>query len=315
MYDGALIFDKPEGFTSHDAVAKLRGIFRQRRVGHGGTLDPMATGVLPVFFGPATRAVEYAAGAEKEYVASFRLGTTTDTQDRTGTVLSTAQVRAGIADVEAALSAFVGEIEQVPPMYSAVWKDGRRLYDLARQGIEVERDARKVFIHSLTLLDCNPAAGEYALRVVCSKGTYVRTLCHDIGQTLGCGAVMTALRRTRVGAFALDRAVGFEPLSRAAEEGKLASFLIPTDRLFSHLPAVTLEEKWAIRAKNGGPVPFAREGEADGLFRVYDEAGALIMLARPGQGERRGLLVPDKMFWVGQPELAKKQLAPNGKEG
>lgn len=187
MANGILIIDKPAGWTSHDVVAKLRGILHEKRIGHAGTLDPMATGVLPVFVGRATRAVEFAAEREKEYLAGLRLGLTTDTQDTTGTVTATHPVTAGRADLEAVLPQFTGDILQIPPMYSAIKRQGQKLYELARRGQEVERDPRPVTIHALEILD-QPSPTEYTLRVACSKGTYVRTLCHDIGQALGCGA-------------------------------------------------------------------------------------------------------------------------------
>ena len=175
MANGILIIDKPAGWTSHDVVAKLRGILHEKRIGHAGTLDPMATGVLPVFVGRATRAVEFAAEREKEYLAGLRLGLTTDTQDTTGTVTATHPVTAGRADLEAVLPQFTGDILQIPPMYSAIKRQGQKLYELARRGQEVERDPRPVTIHALEILD-QPSPTEYTLRVACSKGTYVRTL-------------------------------------------------------------------------------------------------------------------------------------------
>ena len=195
MSSGIVIIDKPGGWTSMDVCAKLRGILKERRIGHGGTLDPLATGVLPVFVGSATKAVEFAEKGDKEYLAGLRLGVETNTQDITGQVLSTRPVTAGQAELEGALPAFTGPIMQVPPMYSAIKRNGQKLYELARAGKEVHRDPRPVTIHALTLLG-RTEEGDYLLRVRCSKGTYVRTLCHDIGAALGCGGCMSSLRRT-----------------------------------------------------------------------------------------------------------------------
>ena len=226
MANGILIIDKPAGWTSHDVVAKLRGILHEKRIGHAGTLDPMATGVLPVFVGRATRAVEFAAEREKEYLAGLRLGLTTDTQDTTGTVTAAHPVTAGRANLEAVLPQFTGDILQIPPMYSAIKRQGQKLYELARRGQEVERDPRPVTIHALEILD-QPSPTEYTLRVACSKGTYVRTLCHDIGQALGCGGTMYALRRTQAAGFTLDQAVTtLEAVQASADP---AGLLLPVE--------------------------------------------------------------------------------------
>ena len=195
MPDGIIIIDKPAGWTSMDVCAKLRGILREKRIGHAGTLDPMATGVLPVFVGHATKAVQFAENGRKEYRAVLKLGTVTDTQDTTGTVLETHPVTVGADEVRAALEHFTGELLQLPPMYSALKVNGQKLYDLARQGKTVERKPRAITVYELELLE-QSAPDEFALRVVCSKGTYIRTLCHDLGQALGCGGCMAALRRT-----------------------------------------------------------------------------------------------------------------------
>ena len=205
MANGILIVDKPSGWTSQDVAAKLRGVFHERRVGHGGTLDPMATGVLPIFIGRATRGAEFLEHAEKEYVAGLRLGLVTNTQDTSGETLETHPVSVTRQALEAALTRFTGPIEQIPPMYSAIKIGGKKLYELARKGQEVERKPRPVTIHELDLLD--GAGADWTLRVRCSKGTYVRTLCHDIGAALGCGGCMSSLRRTRAGSFTLAQAV------------------------------------------------------------------------------------------------------------
>ena len=216
MAEGIVIIDKPADWTSMDVCAKLRGILKTKKVGHAGTLDPMATGVLPVFVGQATRGVSFAESGEKEYVATLRLGLTTDTQDSTGTPLTTASVTVTRADVEAVLPQFTGEIAQIPPMYSAIKIGGQKLYDLARQGKEVERKPRTVTIHELELLE-QVSDTEYLLRIRCSKGTYIRTLCHDIGQTLGCGGVMATLRRTMAAGYTLEEAVTIDEVQARGE--------------------------------------------------------------------------------------------------
>ena len=195
MPNGIIIIDKPAGWTSMDVCAKLRGILHEKRVGHAGTLDPMATGVLPVFVGQATKAVSFAEGGKKVYEAVLQLGRVTDTQDTTGETLEERAVTVTADDVRAALPRFLGEIEQIPPMYSAIKVNGQKLYDLARQGKEVARKPRRITIYDLALTE-ELGNGQYALRVECSKGTYIRTLCHDLGQALGCGGCMAALRRT-----------------------------------------------------------------------------------------------------------------------
>ena len=277
MANGILIIDKPAGWTSHDVVAKLRGILHERRIGHAGTLDPMATGVLPVFVGRATRAVEFAADREKEYLAGLRLGLTTDTQDTTGTVLATHPVDLTRAQVEAALPPFRGEIQQIPPMYSAIKIQGKKLYQLARAGKEVERPPRPVTIHALELLE-ETGPGEFLLRVRCSKGTYVRTLCHDIGGALGCGGCMSSLRRTMAAGFTLAQAVTLE---QAAEQGE--ALLLPLDSLFAACPAYTIPTaRQEARCRCGNPLP---AGElAPGTYRVYGRDGEFLCLSRAEGG-------------------------------
>ncbi len=274
MANGILIVDKPQGWTSMDVCAKLRGIFRERRVGHAGTLDPMATGVLPVFLGRATRAVEFAAGADKEYIAALRLGVVTNTQDATGEVLETRPVTVAQSDLEAALSRFRGDIEQIPPMFSAVKRDGKKLYELARKGREVERQPRPVTIHTLEIVRPLGEDG-YELRVVCSKGTYVRTLCHDIGQALGCGGCMSALRRTRAAGFTLEDAVALDQVLTAPDP---AALLRPVDSLFADRPALVLSPDGERRLRNGAPAPLP--GAAPGQYRVYGPGGGFLALGR-----------------------------------
>ncbi|MDE6456567.1 MAG: tRNA pseudouridine(55) synthase TruB, partial [Dysosmobacter sp.] len=269
MPNGILIIDKPAGWTSMDVCAKIRGIFHEKRVGHGGTLDPMATGVLPVFVGRATRAVEFAENGRKEYLAGLRLGLATDTQDVTGTVLETRPVTAGPAELEAALAAFRGEISQVPPMYSAVKIQGKKLYELARKGQEVERKARPVTVYELELLEAESGT-DYRLRCLCSKGTYIRTLCHDVGRALGCGGALYSLRRTMAAGFTLDQAVTLEDVQERGE-----ALLRPLDSLFAQHPALTLrspgQEK---RVRCGNPITLP--GTAEGTYRLYGREGEFL---------------------------------------
>ena len=288
MPSGILIIDKPSGWTSMDVCAKLRGIFHERRVGHAGTLDPMATGVLPVFVGRATRGVSFAESGDKEYLAGLRLGTVTDTQDTTGRILSQGDGKVPAEAVAAVLPRFTGAILQVPPMYSAIKRDGKKLYELARAGKEVERPARPVTIHALELLE-ETGPGEFLLRVRCSKGTYVRTLCHDIGGALGCGGCMSSLRRTMAAGFTLAQAVTLE---QAAEQGE--ALLLPLDSLFAACPAYTIPTaRQEARCRCGNPLP---AGElAPGTYRVYGRDGEFLCLSRT-DGEQ---LVSIKNFFGG----------------
>ena len=278
MANGILIIDKPAGWTSHDVVGRCRRLFHERRVGHAGTLDPMATGVLPVFVGRATRAVEFAAEREKEYLAGLRLGVVTDTQDTTGTVLETHPVCADRPQVEAVLARFRGEITQIPPMYSAIKREGKKLYELARRGQEVERQPRPITIEALDLLD-QVSPTEYTRRVRCSKGTYVRTLCHDIGQALGCGGALFSLRRTQSAGFSLDQAVTMDQVSAHPAPQQL---LLSVDRYFSRYPALTLRHGTAEKKlRNGNRLTL--EGQ-DGVYRVYSRGGDFLALSRLEQG-------------------------------
>lgn len=274
MANGILIVDKPAGWTSQDVAAKLRGVFHERRVGHGGTLDPMATGVLPVFIGRATRAAEFMESAEKEYVAGLHLGLVTNTQDTSGETLCEQPVSVTREQLEAVLRRFTGPIEQIPPMYSAVKIGGRKLYELARKGQEIERAPRAVTIHELELLDGGGA--DWTLRVRCTKGTYVRTLCHDIGAALGCGGCMSSLRRTMAGRFPLDGALTMTQILDFAAQNDPQALLMPVDALFSQHPALIVTLQQAARVRNGAEV---RDGQfPDGMCRVYCETGEFLML-------------------------------------
>ena len=268
MPNGIIIVDKPAGWTSMDVCAKLRGMFREKRVGHAGTLDPMATGVLPVFIGRATRAVEFAADSDKEYICGLKLGVITNTQDTTGEVLEERPVNVGREDVEEVLPRFAGPIEQVPPMYSAVKINGKKLYELARKGREVERKPRPITIHALEILDASPDGANYRLRVICSKGTYVRTLCHDIGQALGCGGCMSSLRRVKAAGFTLADSVTLETVQEAVDRGEGESLLLPVDHCFRDRPRLTLQTAAAEKKIRNGAALTARD-VPDGEYRVY----------------------------------------------
>ena len=277
--NGILLIDKAPGWTSSDVVVKLKGILRERRIGHAGTLDPMATGLLVVFVGRATRAVQFAEQDSKRYRASLRLGVETDTQDITGNILSRKDVSITGEELETALARYQGEILQIPPMYSAIQICGRRLYDIARRGGEIERTPRAVTIHELRLL--GREGEDWLLDVKCSKGTYIRTLCHDIGESLGCGGCMSALRRCEAGSFNVSDALTIEEVQRLRDAGEIESALRPVDSLFSREMSCTasLEEEKRIRCGSD-----YKTGLADGIWRVYNQNGAFLMLGRAEGG-------------------------------
>lgn len=287
MPNGIVIIDKPSGWTSMDVCAKIRGILKEKRVGHGGTLDPMATGVLPVFVGQATRAVEFAENGEKEYIAGLRLGLVTNTQDTSGETLETHPVTADRKALEALLPRFTGPIQQIPPMYSAIKIGGQKLYELARKGQEIERPARTVTIHGLELLEPEEPDGDWRLRVRCSKGTYVRTLCHDIGQALGCGGCMSSLRRTMAAGFTLAECRTIEEVQQQGE-----SLLAATDSLFRQYPAYRIPSEQADRRCRCGN-PLTAEGLQPGLYRVYGTDGTFLCLSR----WENGVLTSEKNFF------------------
>ncbi len=279
--NGILVIDKPAGWTSHDVVAKLRGIFREKRIGHSGTLDPMATGVLVVFLGRATRAVELCENDTKTYEAVMRLGVITNTQDITGNILEEKPVDITQQQLETALMQFCGSQLQIPPMYSAVKMNGRKLYELARRGQSVERKPRPITIHGLELLEYQ---GEEAkLRICCSKGTYVRTLCHDIGAVLGCGGCLTQLRRVQAGQFSVETALTLEAVQKAKDRMEHEALIRPVDSLFFANPSITLNENWSRRCKNGGEIPVS--DVRDGQYRVYGSDGEFLMLGSVKQGK------------------------------
>ena len=277
--NGIVIVDKPQGWTSQDVTARLRRVFATRRIGHGGTLDPMATGVLPVFVGRATRGVEFFEHAEKVYETLLRPGITTDTEDITGTVLTRQEVSLTQQQVEDVLPKFRGEILQIPPMYSAIKVNGRKLYELARKGREVPREPRPVTIHELTFLGFEN--GAIRLRVHCSKGTYIRTLCKDIGQALGCGGCMEALRRVSAGEYTAEDAV---PLQELLDSETPEQYLRPVDTMFRNYPMVTLTSNQETRCRNGNSFSVRLP---DGTYRAYSEAGEFLMLSRVEDGVMR----------------------------
>lgn len=286
MANGILIVDKPAGWTSQDVVSKLRGVFRERRVGHGGTLDPMATGVLPVFFGRATRAVEFFEHAEKAYLATLRLGTVTDTQDTSGTVLQTSPVEVTEAQLRNVLEKFLGEIEQIPPMYSAIKVGGKKLYELARSGKEIERKPRRITVFSIELRGFDGT--DAVLYIHCSKGTYVRTLCHDIGAALGCGGCMAALRRVQAGTYTQEQSIRMEDILAHPNAEVL---LLPPDSLFAELPRFTLTENQERCVRNGATFTC---NAAQGRYRVYGVNGEFLALCE----QRDGKLTTVKSFFT-----------------
>ena len=281
--NGIIIVDKPADWTSHDVVAKLRGALKEKRIGHGGTLDPMATGVLPIFVGRSTRAVEFCIGSDKEYIAGLQLGITTDTQDITGNILKTGETSVTAEELSDILPHFLGAQKQLPPMHSAIKIDGKKLYDLARRGIEIPRPERDVHIYDIEILDetqePSPRLARFAhftLRVTCSKGTYIRTLCHDIGLALGCGGVMSSLRRTRAGTFTIEMARALDDVLFTISTGGAESLLIPIDSVFRDYPSIKLGEPETRRCKNGAPVNVANT--KDGTYRFYGPDGEFLLL-------------------------------------
>lgn len=294
---GIICVNKPEGFTSFDVIAKMRGILKMKRLGHGGTLDPMATGVLPVFAGKATKACDILPDSDKAYRAGFRLGVSTDTQDCTGRTVSERGAD-GVTreDVSAALKNFRGNIMQIPPMYSAVSVGGRRLYDLARQGIEVEREPRAVTVYSLELAEYNDIEKSGVLEISCSKGTYIRTVIADMGDILGCGGIMTSLVRTRACGFCLEECVTLERLQEAAESGDFSPFVRPVEQVFDYLPRLRLNSAMERLYRSGVKLSldrlrFDRSAER---VAVYGEKG-FIGTAVPDV--REGVLRVDKNFY------------------
>ncbi len=276
--DGILNVHKEKGYTSHDVVAKLRGILHQKKIGHTGTLDPDATGVLPVCVGRATKVCGLLTDKSKTYTAVVRLGVVTDTQDMSGEILEKRPVQVSLEQIRQTAAGFVGEIWQIPPMYSAVKVNGKRLYELARQGIEVERKKRKITVYSCEVTDYQPERNEFTMTVRCSKGTYIRTLCHDLGEKLSCGACMASLVRTQVDTFLLEDAFTLAQIEQMAKEKRVGEILIPVDQMFKKYPRVIVLEEGRKLLQNGNRIEerFCQspDGVADGsLVRMYDQKG------------------------------------------
>ena len=299
MIHGVININKEKGYTSHDVVAKLRGIVGQKKIGHTGTLDPDATGVLPVCLGKATKLCDMLTDKSKTYETIMLLGKTTDTQDISGSVLSESSVESIDEDaVKKCIGEFVGDYLQVPPMYSALKVNGKKLYELARQGIEVERKARPVVIHEIKILEI--ALPRVRMEVSCSKGTYIRTLCHDIGLKLGCGACMEELIRTKVSCFEISDSLTLGQVQELKEAGKIEEILVPIDAMFSEYEAVTLKKEFASFAYNGNlflPKHIHKKLElVDGKnVRVYDEDGRFIAIYAFDKNKRTFQIV--KMFF------------------
>ncbi len=301
MYHGIINVYKEAGYTSHDVVAKLRGICRQKKIGHTGTLDPDAVGVLPVCLGNGTRLCDMLTDRTKEYVAGLRLGITTDTQDISGQILEEKKVLASPEKARNVILSFLGDSMQIPPMYSALKVNGKKLYELAREGKEVERAARPITVYEIEILE--ERHPDYRIRIACSKGTYIRTLCHDIGQSLGCGGVMTSLTRTRVGEFELGHAYTLDRLQEMADQGTLSQAVIPVDRMFEGYPAVEVKEGAYKALKNGnqlqwkdiagGPAEKNLVSDREQV-RVYSHQGSFFGIYR--YEENRKMFSPVKMF-------------------
>ncbi|MDD3796088.1 MAG: tRNA pseudouridine(55) synthase TruB [Lachnospiraceae bacterium] len=300
MISGIINVYKEKGYTSHDVVAKLRGILHQKKIGHTGTLDPEAEGVLPVCLGSGTKLCDMLTDKSKTYQAVLLLGQNTDTQDTTGTVLETREVTVTEEEAEKCILGFVGEYSQIPPMYSALKVDGKKLYELARAGIEVERKPRQVSIHSIEIQQIS--LPEIVMTVSCSKGTYIRTLCYDIGQKLGCGGCMKSLKRIRVGSFAVSQSRTLDEIRALQEEQRLPEILVPVDAMFPETLAVHVLPETEKYLKNGNPLQpgwFAEEVPRTGQarIRIYDTSDRFCAIYQ--WNTARKLFIPEKMFLEG----------------
>lgn len=299
MIHGIINVYKEKGFTSHDVVAKLRGIAGQKKIGHTGTLDPDATGVLPVCLGKATKLCDLLTDKDKTYETVLLLGKTTDTQDITGEILEEKSTETLDEDmVRKVIEGFVGDYEQIPPMYSALKVNGKKLYELAREGKIIERKARPVKILDIRILEM--ALPRVRMEVSCSKGTYIRTLCHDIGEKLGCGGCMESLIRTRVSSFQIENAKTLDEIEGLKKEGKLEEILIPIDEMFPSYPKITVKDSWKAFAKNGNPLELKMLKDDSGQdtecqVRLYDEAGKFIAIYKWMAEEKKYHIV--KMFF------------------
>lgn len=294
--NGIICVNKPKDWTSFDVVAKVRGMARTKKVGHAGTLDPMATGVLPLFFGNATKACDVMPNDDKGYIATFKLGMTTNTLDITGDIETQKESNVTLDELKNILSEFVGEIEQVPPMFSAIQVNGRRLYDIARTGEVVERKARKVIIKKLKLVDFNEDTQTGVIEVLCSKGTYIRSLSSDIGERLGVGATLTDLQRHIVGNFTLDDCYTLEELQKFTDEGILEQKALPVEKVFEQLPKIKLNPVQSNKFRNGVKLDLNRvfHKNVEGNHKVFDQDNNFIGLARLDLEKMQ--LVIEKMF-------------------
>ncbi len=292
---GIILLDKPNNMTSFSAVNRVRRLLSVKKAGHTGTLDPMATGVLPIALSNCTRFIDFLPVHDKGYVAKARLGVTTDTLDSTGTVLSQSEVNVKREQLESVLKNYTGKIKQIPPMYSAISKDGKRLYELARQGIEIEREAREITIYSLKLYEfCDDC---FTISVECSAGTYIRSLIDDIGKDLGCGAVMTDLRRTSANGFSIDACVTLEELEKAVNDGTAERYITPIEKCFDTYSEIAVTEGQAKRFSNGGELSRDRlkDNISDGIYRVYSPDGQFLGL---GEAEKDSEFLKVKRVFV-----------------
>lgn len=290
--NGIIIIDKPAGRTSHDMVYFMRRMTGVKKVGHTGTLDPMATGVLPVCIGSAAKIADMLTLSDKRYIAELVLGMTTDTQDADGEVLTECALSCTEEEVRDAVKSFEGELEQIPPMYSAVKINGKKLYELARAGVEAERKSRKIKIYSIDILKID--LPRVTIDVSCSKGTYIRTLCEDIGIKLGAGAYMNTLRRIKTGPFSIEESHSVREIETLKRDGRLEEIIIPTDRMFTDYPALTLNPKQVRSVTNGVMMTYRGEEKEGQLLRVYDENGKFLCVSKIKDGR----LKTEKSFWT-----------------
>ncbi len=295
--NGIINVYKEQGFTSHDVVAKLRGILRIKKIGHTGTLDPDAVGVLPVCVGKATKVCDLLTNQDKTYTATVKLGITTDTYDMSGKIVTESKPMISEEAVRSALKEFTGEIMQIPPMYSAIKVNGKKLYELARQGKVIERKPRAVTIHAINLLEYDSEEDEFVIEVTCSKGTYIRSLCHDIGEKLGCGAAMKSLVRNRVGNFRMENAFTLSQIETAAENENW-DILLPIDSVFSSFPACYVADRAMKFLQNGGLISpeycTVQELESGTPVRMYSDRGEFYAIYRYDENEKMFRVV--KMF-------------------
>lgn len=277
LYNGIINIYKEKGFTSHDAVAKLRGILKMKRIGHTGTLDPEAEGVLPICLGKATKLADMLTDTDKTYDAVLKLGITTNTQDMTGHILKESEVKTGLSDLEAVINRYIGSYDQLPPMYSAIRVNGKRLYELARQGMEVERKTRRVQIRDIRIMSYSEVEHEARLIVDCSKGTYIRTLLHDIGEDLGCGGAMKSLVRVRAGSFTLSDALKLSDVQRLHMEGGLDKYIKPIEDMFPDYPCIYVSPEWDRIVHNGNLVKRSSIGSVEIPGSDGQQTGALLL--------------------------------------